>query len=91
MKRTGDFDTSTRHTSSSFYCSEWHCDDGSIDASVCGSEGSGCPVTAHGVSGTTKKVYVDSAFGRHVRGMHLNGSICGLPNYERAAIWVYVR
>ena len=82
---------SSRHTSSTFYCENWHCDDGSIDASVCGTEGDGCPVTAHGIAGFTKKIYVDSSFTAHMQGFHGNGNMCGLPNYTRASIWVYVR
>jgi hypothetical protein len=91
LERVTDFDTSIKHTSSSFYCNNWHCDDGTIDASACGSEGEGCPVTAHGISGFTKKIYVDSNFSRHILGMHVNGNMCKLPNYERASIWIYVR
>jgi hypothetical protein len=91
LQSVADFDTTSKHTSSSFYCSNWHCDDGSLDASACGTEGEGCPVTAHGVAGFAKKIYVDSNFSRHVRGMHVNGNMCGVPNYERASIWIYVR
>ena len=91
LENVTDFDTSSKHNSSSFYCSNWHCDDGSLDASACGTEGQGCPVTAHGIGGFTKKIYVDSNFSRHIRGMHVNGSMCGLPNYERASTWIYVR
>ena len=86
-----DYDTSNKHTSSSFYCTNWHCDDGTMDSSACGSEGQGCPVTAHGIGGFTKKIYVDSNFSRHIRGLHSNGNMCGLPNYERARIWIYIR
>jgi hypothetical protein len=91
LENATDFDTSSKHTSSSFYCSNWHCDDGSIDASACGTEGDGCPVIARGIGGYYKKIYVDSSFLRHIRGMHVNGIMCGLPNYERASIWIYVR
>ncbi|MBN1961506.1 MAG: VWD domain-containing protein [Deltaproteobacteria bacterium] len=91
LQNIADFDTSSKHQSAKFYCTDWHCDNGKTDASACGSEGSGCPVTAHGVGGTTKKIYVDSTFSRHIRGMHINAGMCGLPNYERASIWVYVR
>ena len=34
---------------------------------------------------------VDSSFSAHERGFHSNGAVCGLPNYARAAIRVYVR
>jgi len=91
LERVTDFDTSSKHTSSLFYCSNWHCDNGTLDASACGSEGEGCPVTAHGIAGFTKKIYVDSNFARHIRGMHVNGNMCGLPNYERTSTWIYVR
>jgi hypothetical protein len=91
LESVTDFDTSSKHNSSSFYCTNWHCDNGTIDSSACGSEGQGCPVTAHGRGGFYKKIYVDSYFSRHIRGMHTNGNICGLPNYERARIWIYVR
>ena len=91
LESVTDFDTSSKHTSSSFYCTNWHCDNGTIDSSACGSEGQGCPVTAHGIGGFYKKIYVDSNFSRHIRGMHMNGNMCGLPNYERASIWIYVR
>ena len=91
LQNVEDFDTSVRHSSSGFYCTNWHCDNGSIDASRCGSEGNGCPVTAHGVGGFTKKIYVDSFFGAHQRAFHSNGNICGLPNFTAASIWVYVR
>lgn len=91
LESVTDFDTSNKHTSSPFYCINWHCDDGTIDSSACGSEGQGCPVTAHGIGGFTKKIYVDSNFSRHIRGMHVNGNMCGLPNYERTSIWIYVR
>jgi len=91
LENATDFDTSSKHTSSSFYCSDWHCDDGSTDASACGTEGDGCPVIARGIEGYYEKIYVDSSFLRHIRGLHANGNICGLPNYERASIWIYVR
>jgi hypothetical protein len=87
----GDFSTNSKHASGGFYCTNWHCDNGTIDDSICGGEGDGCPVTAHGISGFTKKIYVDSSFAAHLRGFHSNGNICGLPNYGRASIWVYVR
>jgi hypothetical protein len=86
-----DYDTGSKHASSAFYCTNWHCDDGTVDSSACGSEGQGCPVTAHGIPGFTKKIYVDSNFSRHIRGMHANGNMCSLPNYERASIWILVR
>jgi len=91
LQDVADFNTDARHNSSGFYCTNWHCDNGGTDSSVCGSEGNGCPITAHGSPRTTKKIYVDSGFSAHARGFHSNGSICGLPNYTRAAIWVYVR
>jgi hypothetical protein len=91
LENVEDFDTGSKHSSSSFYCTNWHCDNGSVDASVCLGEGEGCPVTAHGRGGYAKKIYVDSNFSRHIRGLHTNGGICGLPNYERGSIWVYVR
>ncbi len=91
LQNATDFDTSTKHTSTSFYCTNWQCDDGTTDSSACGSEGEGCPVTAHGITGFTKKIYVDSHFARHIRGMHINGNMCGMPNHERAQIWIYVR
>jgi hypothetical protein len=91
LETVTDFDTSSRHTSSPFYCSNWHCDNGTTDSSACGTEGQGCPVTAHGIGGFYKKIYVDSNFSRHIRGMHMNGNMCGLPNYERTSIWIYVR
>lgn len=91
LENVTDFDTSSKHSSSSFYCTNWHCDNGSIDASACGTEGNGCPVIARGIGGYYKKIYVDSSFSRHIRGMHVNGTMCGLPNYERASIWIYVR
>lgn len=49
LQNIEDFETSSKHTSADFYCANWHCDDGSTDASVCGTEGDGCPVTAHGI------------------------------------------
>jgi hypothetical protein len=91
LQSVGDFDTSRRHTSASFYCSNWHCDNGTVDSSACGSEGDGCPVTAHGRPFGFKKIYVDSSFSAHARGFHSNGGICGLPNFTRASTWVYVR
>ena len=88
-----DFDTSSRQSSSSFYCDNWHCPDGSTDSSTCGVEGNGCPVTAHGSSGTAKKIYVDSTAGNgaHLRAFHTNDGICGLDDFTAEAIWVYVR
>jgi hypothetical protein len=90
LQNVEDFNTASRHTSSNFYCTDWHCDDGSTDDSYCGSEGAGCPVTAHGRSGVSKKIYVDGHY-NHYRYFHSHGGICGLPNYRHASIWVYVR
>jgi hypothetical protein len=86
-----DFDTSSRHTSGAFYCSNWHCDNGTTDNTTCGTEGDGCPITGMGTGGFFKKVYVDLSFGSHSQAFHTNGNMCGLPNYDSAAIWVYVR
>ena len=91
MESVGDFDTSIRATSASFYCTEWQCDDGSTDFSACGGEGDGCPVTAMGVGGGAKKLYLDSSFSAHTRALHVNGAMCGLPNYTQEPVWVYVR
>ena len=91
LENVTDFDTNTKHSSSSYYCVNWHCDNGSIDASACGSEGNGCPVIARGIGGYYNKIYVDSSFDRHIRGMHVTGTMCGLHNYERESIWIYVR
>jgi hypothetical protein len=91
LNSVGDFNTNNKHTSSSYYCGNWHCFGGGTDGSSCGGEGNGCPVTAHGHGGGSKKIYVDSSFSSHNRGLHYNGSICGEPNYSRAAIWVLVR
>lgn len=91
LENVTDFDTSSKHSSSTYYCTSWHCDNGATDSSICRSEGDGCPITAHGESGFTKKIYVDSSFSIHNQAMHVNGNMCGMPNYTRAGIWVYVR
>ncbi|MDD9932722.1 MAG: hypothetical protein OXT09_03925, partial [Myxococcales bacterium] len=91
LENVSDYDTSSKHVSSSYYCHDWNCDDGTTDSSACGTEGTGCPVTAHGIPEFFKKIFVDSAFARHIRGMHINGDMCDMPNYERSSLWIYVR
>lgn len=91
LQNVSDFNTNSKHNSSNFYCGSWHCFGGGTDSSSCGSEGNGCPVTAHGNGGGHKKIYMDSTFSSHARGLHTNGSICGEPNFSRASAWVLVR
>eukprot|EP00656_Telonema_subtile_P015978 TRINITY_DN1840_c0_g1_i5.p1 TRINITY_DN1840_c0_g1~~TRINITY_DN1840_c0_g1_i5.p1 ORF type:complete len:755 (-),score=94.27 TRINITY_DN1840_c0_g1_i5:276-2540(-) len=91
LTSVSDFNTDSRHSSSTDYCSDWQCDDGSTDASSCGTEGSGCPITAHGDGGFKKKLYVDIPAAAHEGGLHTNGGMCGLPDYVKANAYVYVR
>lgn len=87
-----DFDTSSRHISSAHYCSNWQCDTGGSDFTLCSSEGSGCPVTGHGGAGNLfRKIYIDFDADGLRGGLHTNAGLCGLPNYNGAPIWVYVR
>jgi cysteine-rich repeat protein len=91
LEHVDDFTTLARHASSPFYCTTWHCGAGFDDASSCGSEGDGCPITAHGDSGGSKKIYVDFESAPHQRAFHSNGGMCGLSDPTAAPIWVYVR
>jgi len=87
-----DFDTSSRHTSPAHYCSNWQCDGGGSSFTLCSSEGSGCPVTGHGGAGAIfRKIYVDYDADGLRGGLHTNGGLCGLPNYNGEPIWVFVR